>query len=420
MAEPLHRNALPAGAMLQEYRIERMLGAGGFGITYLARDSNLDKLVAIKEYLPSELATRTADGSVQPLSTGREEDYRWGLDRFLQEARTLGKFGHPNIVRVLRYFEANATACMVMEYERGDSLKALFERLPPTEPVLRRLLDPLLDGLAAVHAAGFLHRDIKPDNILVRADGTPVLIDFGAARNALGAETRALTAILTPGFAPLEQYSSEKRQGPWTDLYALGGVLFRGVTGQKPPDALARMEADPVPAMLAKSRGRFGAEFLRAVEWALDPDEKKRPQSVAQWRAALRGQAAPPAAAPALREKTVRVEAPAPPARKRRWPYAVIGILLTLLAVGFVTRKARHDRPAAGEQAIPPAVEAEFRGADANSDGYLSPQEARERFPLIGREFKRVDEDGDGRISPAEFARLRKLQLERRLRRPQG
>ena len=433
MAEPLHRNALPAGAMLQEYRIERMLGAGGFGITYLARDSNLDKLVAIKEYLPSELATRATDGSVQPLSTGREEDYRWGLDRFLQEARTLGKFGHPNIVRVLRYFEANATACMVMEYERGDSLKALFDRLPPTEPVLRRLLDPLLDGLAAVHSAGFLHRDIKPDNILVRADGTPVLIDFGAARNALGAETRALTAILTPGFAPLEQYSSEKRQGPWTDLYALGGVLFRGVTGQKPPDALARMEADPVPATLAGARGRFGAEFLRAIEWALEPDEKKRPQSVAQWRAGLQGKAAAPIGklgmAPATHEKTIRADPPIARAAKRRWPYVLAGLLIALIAVGFAVRKARHDkltaaapqalRPLAGEQGIPPAVEAEFHSADANGDGFLSPEEVRARFPVIGREFNRVDADGDGRISPAEFAHLRRLQYERRLRRQQ-
>lgn len=203
MARPqLHRNSLALETVLHEYRIEQILGAGGFGITYLARDTHLDKAVAIKEYLPSEMAMRAGGGTVQPLNTDRESDYKWGLDRFLQEARTLAKFSHPNIVRVLRYFEANGTAYMVMDYERGDPLKTVLNLDPqPAEAVLKKLIDPLLAGLAAVHAAGFLHRDIKPDNIFIRADGTPVLIDFGAARNALGGGTRNLTAVLTPGLS---------------------------------------------------------------------------------------------------------------------------------------------------------------------------------------------------------------------------
>jgi serine/threonine protein kinase len=396
--QQVFRNALAAQTRLHEYLIEQVLGAGGFGITYLARDTNLDKPVAIKEYLPSELAARAPDGAVQALNTEREGDYRWGLDRFLQEARTLAKFSHPNIVRVLRYFEANATAYMVMDFEAGEPLKnRLAASPPPAEAELRALLGPLLDGLAAVHAAGFLHRDIKPDNIYLRTDGRPVLIDFGAARHALGGETRALTAVLTPGFAPLEQYSGDGRQGPWTDLYALGGVLFKAATGRNPPDAVARMRADAVPGALALVRERFSAGFLRAIEWALALDEKKRPQSVAQWRGAFD--------TPQLKETLAVAAAPG----KRRWPwYAGAAALLAFAVLLGISSKKPQDAP------VPAKAEAEFRGADANGDGFLSPDEVRGRFPLLAREYGRVDASGDGRISVQEFAQFRRLQLERR------
>src|SRR5918911_1023305 len=238
MTLPQYRNALQPQTLLHEYQIEQVLGAGGFGTTYLARDTHLDKHVAIKEYFPSDIAMRT-EGGVQPATSQQEEDYKWGLDRLLQEAQ------------------------------------------------LRRLAGPLLDGLRAVHAAGFLHRDIKPDNIFVRSDGTPVLIDFGSARHALGGETRALTAILTPGYAPLEQYATDGRQGPWTDLYALGGVFYRCVTGVQPPDAVARMRSDTLADGLAKAASAYSAPFLRAIGWALMLDEKKRPQNVDAWRTAL-------------------------------------------------------------------------------------------------------------------------------------
>ena len=190
---PHFRNALPMQSMLLEYRIDQVLGAGGFGITYRARDSNLDKDVAIKEYLPGELAMRDPEGNVVPQGTSHEAGYQWGLDRFLLEARTLAKFSHPHIVRVLRYFEANRTAYMVMDYEQGDSLKTTLQLDPqPPEEKLKALLAPLLEGLSAIHATGFLHRDIKPDNIYIRADGRPVLIDFGAARQAMGGETKKI------------------------------------------------------------------------------------------------------------------------------------------------------------------------------------------------------------------------------------
>jgi serine/threonine protein kinase len=413
MTLPQYRNALPPQTELHEYRIEQVLGAGGFGTTYLARDTHLEKPVAIKEYFPSELAMRAAVGRVQPATSQRDADYRWGLDRFLQEARTLAKFNHPNIVRVLRYFEAHGTAYMVMDYERGEPLKNLMvlnPRLPEAE--LRRLLGPLLDGLRVVHAAGFLHRDIKPDNIFVRTDGTPVLIDFGSARNALGGETRSLTAILTPGYAPLEQYSSDSRQGPWTDLYALGGVLYRAVTGVQPPDAVTRMRGDSLGDGLAKVAGAYSAPFLRAIRWALELDEKKRPQSVDAWRAALLPQAA-------TAQRTVRLERPAAPApeprqRKRRWPmYAALSVVV--LIVAGLALKRHGASPAAAAERFHQEVEAQFRAADTNGDGYLSREEVRGRFPFIEREFARVDTDGDGRISFAEFEHLRRTQLEHRL-----
>ncbi len=462
-----YRNALPLQTRLQEYRLEQVLGAGGFGITYLARDTNLDKPVAIKEYLPSELAMRAPDGSVTPLATGKDSGYRWGLDRFLLEARTLARFSHPGIVRVLRYFEANGTAYMVMEYEKGEPLKNVFilsPQLPEAE--LKRLMEPLLEGLREVHAAGFLHRDIKPDNIFVRADGRPVLIDFGAARNALGGETRSLTAVLTPGFAPLEQYSGEGKQGPWTDLYAMGGVLYRAVTDKNPPDAVARIREDTLGAELAAARGKYSDAFLRAIEWAMALDEKQRPQSIDDWKKSLFDDVAvhPIASPPPLRRSETTVLAPprAPAAsRGRRWPYFLAIPLVALLAFGLLRGKpapkpgpmpvtlltAEAPRPAepaklAAAASVPAAsvpaakasrdededdrsrrirrdAEAQFRSADANRDGFLTRDELSQ-FPFIAREFQRVDSDRDGRLSPQEFLRARRAQAERLLQKKGG
>lgn len=416
-------HALEPQSTLHEYRIEQVLGVGGFGITYLGRDAHLDKAVALKEYLPTELAAR-ANGSVTPVSAEREEDYRWGLERFLLEARTLARFSHPSIVRVLRYFEANGTAYMVMDYERGEPLKNLLQNAPqPPEALLKKLGAPLLDGLAVVHAGGFLHRDIKPDNIIVRDGGEPVLIDFGAARNALGGSTRSLTAVLTPGYAPLEQYSGEGKQGPWTDLYAFAAVLYRAVTGQSPPDAVSRLKGDAVPASLARVRGRYSEPFLRAIQWALEMDESARPQSIAQWKAALLASA--PASAPAA-EKTLKLQpvkgagekAPAK-RRRRRWPWLLLAALLLLLFLGIARHKKANSPEANLRQRFGGEVAAQFRSADANGDGYLVLDEVR-RFPVLAREFSRLDRDGDGRISLEEFAAARRAQLERRALKASG
>jgi hypothetical protein len=276
------------------------LGQGGFGITYLARDTNLNQPVAIKEFLPSDLAVRTHDSSVEPLSDGHSDTFGWGLKRFITEAQTLAKFRHPNIVLVYSVFEANNTAYMVMEYVEGRTLEdALRFKKIQGEADFKRIILALLDGLELIHNEGFIHRDIKPENIYVREDGTPVLLDFGSARQAVGGKTRTLTALVSPGYAPYEQYDSsrggETKQGPWTDVYALGATLYRAVSGNGPIDAMARVNAAMAGEDLfqrASSIGKsaYSPTFLAAIDWALALRPPDRPQTIDVWRQALAGQ----------------------------------------------------------------------------------------------------------------------------------
>jgi serine/threonine protein kinase len=305
-------NALPAGYQLDDFTIESVLGAGGFGITYLAHERTLDRKVAIKEFMPRSAVRGDDRSSVHPISSSDVEEFEYGLTRFRDEAQTLVGFRHPNIVSVFRYIQANGTAYIVMEYVEGKSLDELL-RIGDTlnESEAREILFPLLDGLEAVHAAGFLHRDIKPANIFIQADGMPVLLDFGAARHAIGAHSKSLTGVLTPGFAPFEQYATRGNQGPWTDIYALGATLYRAITGAKPPESIDRIEQDNyVPVTMAAPPG-FSPAFLHAIDEALEMRAAERPQTVAAWRAMFLEDPAvassrPPAPSP------VATEAPPP------------------------------------------------------------------------------------------------------------
>ena len=334
MNEPQqHRLALPQGTRIRDFEFHRVLGHGGFGMTYLGWNLALDIPVAIKEYLPGDLATREQDGSVVPQSSQAAADFQWGLERFLDEARTLARFQHPNIVRVLHFFESHSTAYIVMEYAEGETLSAHIERKGSLqEAELKAILYPLLSALEVVHGADFLHRDIKPGNIVLRdSDGSPVLLDFGAARQAIGAKSRSVTSIVTPGYAPIEQYSSRGRQGAWTDIYALGGVCYRALTGDVPEDATDRVRHDPLVPVAQRCAGRVSAAFLSAVDWALSVDEGDRPQSVGAWREAMGAKAGQGLASDAAAEKAVvdapsvgRVEQDAPPLEQPHDPDPVL------------------------------------------------------------------------------------------------
>ena len=295
-------DALAPGTELKEFVIERVLGVGGFGVTYLARDASLDAWRAVKEYLPRECGVRRLDGMVGPRLETDAEDYRWGLARFLKEARVLARFDHRYIVRVYRVFEARGTAYLVMEYVDGRSLKSEIVRggvLADEE--VRTILLAITESLAAVHDAGLLHRDIKPDNVMLRSDGTPVLIDFGAARQMLGLSVSSVTVVVSDGYAPIEQYAEQQeRQGPWTDIYALGAVAYFALSGQVPPKAPDRLRIDRLTPVADAAPRSVQAGLAAAVSAALGVNEADRPQSVAQWRMMLDGSVVPVPVPPVL------------------------------------------------------------------------------------------------------------------------
>jgi serine/threonine protein kinase len=279
------QHALPAGTRLGEFEIVDLIGEGGFGIVYLAYDTQLGRNVALKEYIPAALAARVGTSEVSVRSERHEDTFRAGLKSFINEARLLARFDHHSLVKVYRFWEANGTAYMVMPYYEGITLRDGLRRMPapPDEAWLTALLTPLIEALAVLHASQCYHRDIAPDNImLLHGSGRPVLLDFGAARRVIGDMTQALTVILKPGYAPVEQYAevAAMKQGPWTDVYALGAVVYFAIQGKTPPPSVGRLMSDTYVPLASAAAGRYTDRFLRAIDHALAVRPEHRPQSV--------------------------------------------------------------------------------------------------------------------------------------------
>ena len=396
------RVVLPVNTVLDDsYRIVRVVGSGGFGITYEAEDIRLRAKVAIKEYYPHDFGDRDATMSVKPKSDRHKETFEWGRVNFLQEARTLARFEHPSIVRVSRVYEANSTAYMVMRFEQGQSFEDWLKGLgrPPTQDELDAIVAPLLDALQMMHAAKFLHRDIAPDNVIIRPDGTPVLLDFGAARRAVAERSHALTGIVKAGYSPQEQYATDGRlQGPWSDFYALGGTLYRAVTGRIPEEATLRVSDDRTPPAAEIAKGKYRPGFLAAIDACLKVKYAERPQSVAQLRPMLFAAAPPPKAAPKSKPKSQpksqpRVEAPAA-GMAGRWSLAIVALLVVLGGAygGYEFSRWSAKGP------VPPA-------ADVNRQ---AEQEAKQRAKASGRRRAAAEPAAKKKADEDELARANK------------
>jgi formylglycine-generating enzyme required for sulfatase activity len=347
-----------------------VIAAGGFGVTYEAEDVKLHTRVALKEYYPADFGERNSTMHVRPKSASHRKTFEWGRSSFLQEAQTLARFRHSSIVRVTRVFEAFSTAYMVMEYEHGSDFDSWLRALKraPTQEELDRIVAPLLDALELMHAKNFLHRDISPDNIIIREDGTPVLLDFGAARRAVAEMTKALTGIVKSGYSPHEQYATDGRlQGPWSDLYAFGATLYRAVTGKPPEEATLRVTDDRVPPAAEAAVWIYRPGFLSAIDACLRVRPAERPQSVVQLRSLL--------FAPVAQVKTRVVEARKTPMRAftalgrgaRWWAGAAVGAVVAIGAGvyggyeyarqrGTVVAEGRRQEAKAGvRQTVSPA-----------------------------------------------------------------
>ena len=283
--------SLPIGTRLGEFEISGLIGEGGFGIVYMATDHLLGRQVALKEYMPSALACRGPHAEVGVKSERHADTFEAGRRSFVNEARLLARFDHPALVKVFRFWEANGTAYMVMPFYRGRTLRQALAGMatPPSQEWMQRILLPLIDALETIHAAQCYHRDIAPDNILLLDNGQPVLLDFGAARRVIGDITQALTVILKPGFAPVEQYANgpEMKQGPWTDVYALAAVIYYCATLKTPVPAVSRMMKDTLEPFSRLANDRYDEQFCAAVDRGLAVGVEERIQSMGEFRDAL-------------------------------------------------------------------------------------------------------------------------------------
>lgn len=271
---------LPEGFQLQGYKLLKMLSCGGFSIVYLATDERGEQ-VAIKEYLPSSLALRK-DGEIVPgITDDNLPTFRYGMKCFFEEGRALARLSHPNVIRVINFFRANETVYLVMNYERGRTLQEhiAVKKGSIRENFIRRVFLTTLNGLREVHANKLLHLDLKPSNIYIRNDNMPVLIDFGAARQTLAQGQFKLNPMYTPGFAPPEQYKNRELLGPWSDLYSVGAAMYACIAGVAPQPADQRVEKDKYVSAIKQFSGRYSEHLLETIDWCLQLDYLKRPQS---------------------------------------------------------------------------------------------------------------------------------------------
>ena len=419
---------LPRGTGLGIYQVVSLLGQGAFGITYRARDPRLHRDVAIKEYMPVALALR--DGvTVEPRSRELESEFHWGRDRFIDEARTLARLENaPAVVRVIDFLEANGTAYMVMPLLEGETLAHRLQHGGPLSPAeIARLLPPLLDGLERVHAAGFLHRDIKPSNIVLDEAGQPTLIDFGAARAAVAGGSTALTAIFTPGYAAIEQFTAA-RQGPPTDIYGLAATLYHAISGAPPPSAVDRVLDDACRPLRQLAPPGFDAGLLEAVDAGLAVRADARPRDIAAWRRLLEASRVearmPTELMPRPARRRRQSPAPGPETidllrrvRRSRWLWPAGAGLALLLAGGAYVLLAPGDAGMAGRRVASLTADqleqalAERRQADAlAAEKQRLEEEARAKAAADAEAKRRADAD-------LEAARQRRLQAEAELAR---
>jgi peptidoglycan hydrolase-like protein with peptidoglycan-binding domain len=420
-ATPTDLVALAPGRMIGRYEVVSVLGQGGFGITYRARDGQLGREVAIKEYLPLALAVRQDGTTVLPRSTTAAQDFAWGRDRFVAEGRTLASLQNaPGIVRVFDFLEANGTAYIVMQLLQGETLESRLKQVGPLPPAaVERILWPLLDGLEQVHNTGFLHRDIKPANILLDAAGNPTLIDFGASRAAMAGRSAALTAIFTPGYAAGEQMTSAK-QGPWTDIYGLSATLYHAITGSAPPSAFDRMLDDAYEPLGKVAPSGFPRGLLAGLDAGLAVRASDRPQSIAGWRPIL-GQAAvlDSAATMAMTPSPTTVQPPvaaAPRARKRGiglWVGGAVAVVLLLLAGGYYALVGDKRAPQTAAQDTQLAAEAQRLKDQEELARLRADNERRLKAEQEANQRKQIEEETRRKIE-AEMADKKRLEDEAR------
>jgi serine/threonine protein kinase len=413
--------ALKPGQTIGRYEVVSILGQGGFGITYRARDGQLGREVAIKEYLPSALAVRQGDTTVRPRSTRMSDDFTWGRDRFVSEGQTLATLHRaPAIVRVFDFLEAHGTAYIVMELLSGETLEGRLKRdriLGPAD--VDKILWPLLDGLEQVHAAGFLHRDINPGNILLDVQCRPTLIDFGASRAAMAGRTTTMTAIFTPGYAAAEQMTSAK-QGPWTDIYGLSATLYHAITGRPPPGAFDRLLSDAYVPLAKLAPAGFAPGLCAGIDAGLALVASDRPQAIAGWRSLLGTMQAPaadatvvmPKATPSAPHRPVispSAAAAASKGRSRAGLWVAAGLLVALLCGGgYYAYSARGPDPEMVKaRALAEQESAKRQKAEEETAAMRAADEKRRKEEQAAADLKRQE----------ELAAVRQRQIEEEARR---